>query len=146
MKSFKKFIDAEKYAMEVSAKELRGISIVHLFRDGKSRNDLKNIKRDFTVMDTKNEWFYGIDYVMLISNYETPFEVHFTSPKSGKHIEGYATKELAENRCKELKNDNYTKDIYQINLTPKQYYENWVKPFTWSKEISNEYRQTLIEQ
>ena len=132
MKSFEKYIDAETYAKEVSARELKPISIVHLFN-----------KKDFTVMDTP-EWFFGIQYIMLISNFKTPFEVHSTSPKSGKHIEGFATKELAQSRCTELRKENYRKDIYQLDLTPAQYFENWVKPFQRSKEISNEYRQTLM--
>jgi hypothetical protein len=134
MKSFKKYIDAENYAKEVSAKNLKPISIVHLL----------NCK-DFTVMDTKDEWFCHIQHVMLISNFKTLFEVHSVSPKSGKHIEGFATKELAQNRRTELEKGNYRKNIYQLDLTLEQYSENWVKPFMRSEEASNEYRKTLME-
>lgn len=134
MKSFEKYIDAENYANEVSARDLKPISIVHLLNS-----------KDFTVMDTKDEWFCHIQFVMLISNFTTPFEVHSTSPNSGKHIEGFTTKELAQSRYKELVKENYRKDIRQMDLTPAQYFENWVKPFQRSKEVSNEYRQTLME-
>jgi len=134
MKSFKKYIDAENYANEVSARELKPISIVHLLNN-----------KDFTVMDTKDEWFCHIQHVMLISNFKTPFEVHSTSPKSGKQIQGFATKELAQNCYKELIKENYRKDIRQIDLTPEQYFENWIKPYQRSTEISNEYRKTLME-
>jgi hypothetical protein len=144
MKTFKKYLDAEKYAMEISAKELRCISIVHLFREGLSRNDLKKIKRDFTVMDTKNEWYFGIDHVMLISNFETPFIVRSISPKSGEHINGFPTKELADVFYKKLVEEKYRNGIYRVNLTHEQYIEQWVTPFQRCKEISDEYRKTLI--
>ena len=133
MKSFEKYIDAENYAKEVSAKDLKPISIVHLLNS-----------KDFTVMDKKDEWFCHIQHVMLISNFITPFEVHSISHKSGKHIEGFATKELAQSRYKELMKENYRKDIRQMDLTPEQYFENWVKPFKRSMEIQEAHRQTLI--
>lgn len=133
MKSFKKYIDAENYANEVSAKQLKSISIVHLFN-----------QKDFTVMDTPNEWFYGIEFVMLISNFKILFEVHSKSPDSDKHIEGFPTKELAEQRFKELHKAKYRKDIVQIDLTEEQYLNNWVTPFQRSHNLSKEYRKTLM--
>lgn len=133
MKSFEKYIDAENYAKEVSAKELRTISIVHLFQE-----------KDFTVMDIKNEWSYGIQHVMSIKNYDTPFEVHFISPKSGSHIEAYPTKEMANTRVAELKKEGYRRDIFQIDLTPEQHYKNWVETSERCKSVIEEYRQELL--
>lgn len=135
MKTFEKYIDAEKYAMEVSAKELKSISIVNLFK-----------KKDFTVMDTPNEWFYGITHVMLITNFETPFELHWKLFKNGSTIiEAFPTQELVEKRFKELKGAGYGKNLFRMNLTHEQYLERWVTPFKRSKEISNEYRKSLLE-
>ena len=145
MKTFKKYIDAEKYAMEISAKELRCISIVHLFREGKSRNDLKDMKRDFTVMDTPNEWYFGIDYVMLISNFETPFQIFYTSPKAGSVSEMYPTKEQRDVRYKELLTwGKLYWFVYKKDLTPEQYLKECVEPYQNNKRISAEYRKTLI--
>jgi len=135
MKTFNKYIDAEKYAMEVSAKELKAISIVHLFK-----------KKDFTVMDTPNEWFYGITQVMLIQNFETPFELHWKLFKNGSDVvEAFPTKELVEKRFKELKEAGYGKSLFRLDLTKEQYLERWVTPFKRSKEISDEYRKTLLQ-
>lgn len=140
MKSFEKYIDAENYAKEVSAQQLKPISIVHLFE-----SKPWNHKREFTVMDTKDEWFYGIEHVMCIVNYDTPFLVHSYSPKSGQHTEGFPTKELADNRAKELRNEKYRRDIYQSDLTPEQHFDVFVKPFQRSMEIQEAHRQTLLE-
>lgn len=134
MKSFEKFIDAESYAMEVSAQKLKSISIVK-----------RMTGKNFIVCDEGGSDAKCHDqFVMLISNYETPFEVHYTSIKAGKIIQGFALKELRDEFYKELINHKY-KDVIRVDLTPEQYYENWVKPYLRSKEISNEYRKTLIE-
>lgn len=147
MKSFEKFIDAETYAMEVSAKKLKSISIVHLF-NGKSKieNEQKNTKRDFTVMDKKDEWSYGINFVMNIQNYETPFEISYISPKVGRIYQYFPTKEQRDNCYKELVKENFFKYVFQRDLTPEQYLKECVEPYSWSNKIKNEYRQTLIEQ
>ncbi len=145
MKSFEKYIDAENYAKEVSARDLKPISIVHLFNEqGKNYRKDRTHKKEFTVMDTKDEWFFGIEHVMLICNYTTPFEVHSESPKSGLQIQGFPTKELATNNYNELKRAGYHKNIFQRDLNPEQYFEEYVKPYTRSKEMVEEYRQTLI--
>ncbi|HEY4755791.1 MAG TPA: hypothetical protein VIH28_07040 [Ignavibacteriaceae bacterium] len=146
MKTFKKYLDAEKYAMELSAKRMECISIVHLFIEGKSRNDLKGLKRDFTVIDTKDEWSYGIDFVMNIKNFETPFELSYISPKVGRIYQNFPTKESRDVRYKELIKENFFKYVYTRDLTPEQYFKECVEPYHWSNEISNSYRQTLISQ
>jgi hypothetical protein len=134
MKSFAKYIDAEKYAKEVSARDLKSISIVHLFPS----------KKEFTVMDTKNEWFYGIEYVMSIKNYDTPFEVHSVSPKSGLHIEAYPTKEMANTRAVELRKEGYRRDVFQKDLTSEQHFKNWVETSLRCQSVIDEYRQELL--
>lgn len=133
MKSFKKYIDAETYANEVSAKELKPISIVHLHN-----------KKDFTVIDKKDEWFWGITHVMLITNFEARFIVHSISPKSGEHFEGFPTKELSNKRETELRNSKYRKNIFQSELTSEQYQAIFVTPYKRSAEISETYRQELL--
>ncbi len=145
MKSFEKYIDAENYAKEVSARDLKSISIVHLFNEqGKNYRKDRTHKKDFTVMDTKDEWFYGIQHVMLITNYTTPFEVRSESPKSGLQIQGFPTKELAMKSYDELKRAGYHKNLFQRDLTPEQYFDEYVKPYERCKAFSEEYRQTLI--
>jgi len=133
MKSFKKYIDAENYAKEVSAKELKSISIVHLFQ-----------KKDFTVMDKPNEWQYGISHVMSIHNFATPFEVHSKSPRSGIHIEAFPTKEFAQKRYDKLIQEKYRQDVFMKDLTPEEHYEKWVKTSDVCKNLHNEYRQKLL--
>lgn len=139
MKRFEKYIDAENYAKEVSARELKSISIVHLF-NSKS----KKMEKDFTVMDIKNEWFYGLQLVMSVKNYKTPFEVHSYSPKSGKHVEAFATSEMAEARAKELRKEGYRKDIHRKDLTEEEYFNNWVKPYERCNTMVEEHRQELM--
>jgi len=145
MKSFKKYIDAENYAKEVSAKELKPISIVHLFNEqGKNYRKDRTHQKDFTVMDTKDEWFYGIQFVILISNYITPFEVRSESPKSGLQIQAFPTKELAMNNYNELKIAGYHKNIFLRDLTTEQYQDEYVKPYSRCNAIVEEYRQELL--
>lgn len=139
MKSFEKYIDAENYAKEVSARELKPINIVHLF-DSKPSNR----KKEFTVIDIKDEWFYGIQLVMCIKNYDTPFEVHSYSPKSGQHVEAFPTRELADIRAIELKRERYRRDVWQRDLTPEQYQDIWVKPYSRCNAFVEEHRQELL--
>jgi hypothetical protein len=141
MKSFEKYIDAENYAKEVSARDLKPISIVHLFEKRR-----KDHKKDFVVMDIKDEWYWGIVFVMLITNYETHFEVGYTSPKVGRIVEAFPTKELATNRYKELVKENFRKDIYQRDLTKEQYINEYITPYQRSKAVADEHRMTLINQ
>jgi len=151
MKRFTKYVDAENYAKEVSARELKPVSIVHLFsgkRTGSWVDSLGNVKhtygeKEFTVMDTPNEWFYGIEHVMLVRNFESPFEVHSFSPKSGNHVQAFPTKELADKKVIELKGGGW-KNVYRLDLTNEQYLDKWVNPFKRSNEISSKYRKTLL--
>lgn len=140
MKTFKKYIDAENYAKEVSAKELRHISIVRLPK-GKRWKDGHN--SEFVVFE-KNEWSWGVEHVMLITNYETLFEVRYTSPKSGVIIQGFPTKELRDIRYKELVSDKYWKDIFTRDLSQQQYFDEYVKPYEKSRAISEEYRKKML--
>lgn len=145
MKTFKKYIDAENYAKEVSARELKPISIVHFFNEqGKNYRKDRTHSKDFTVMDKKDEWFYGLQHVMCVTNYKTPFEVHSYSPKSGKHVEAFPTSEMAEARVKELKKEGYRKDIYRKDLTEEEYFNNWVKPYERCNAMVEEHRQELM--
>jgi hypothetical protein len=141
MKSFKKFIEAEKYAKEVSAKNLKPVSIVRL-PCGKKYKDGYSL--DFTVMDTKDEWHWGVEYVMLITNYKTPFEVKYISPKRGLITQAFPTKELRDIRFKELLSDKYWKDISRRDLTTEQYFNDYIKPFEQSLKIQEEYRKKLL--
>ena len=141
MKSFPKYIDAENYAKKVSASQLKSISIVHL---PVGKNWKAGYSRDFTVMDTKDEWHWGIEYVMCITNFESPFEVNYISPKAGRVTEYFPTKERQETRYNELVAEKFRKDICKRDLSSEQYFNECVKPYEWSKQISNEHRQTLI--
>lgn len=114
MISCKTYPEAEKIAMAISKKELRSISIVQRCNYGKPSKTAYD-GQDFIVCDNYKN---GIEdrmshdkFVMLISNYETPFEISSVSPKSGLHIECFPTKEQANVRYKEIIKDNYRRQI-----------------------------------
>lgn len=142
MKRFEKYIDAENYAKEVSARELRPISIVHLYC---AKTKKWGGNKDFTVMDTKDEWYYGINHVMLITNFETPFKIIFTSPKSGGHTEYFPTEEKQKARLKEIRDTKYFSVLYVSKLTSEQYFEECIKPYERSNQMVEEHRKTLME-
>jgi len=136
MKKFVKYINAEKYAMKISAERLKGIDIIK-----------RSNGTDFIVCDNGGKDRKCHDsFVMAINNFETPFEVYSRSPKSGKHIEGFPTKELAQARQKELLGEKYRTDIQYKELCDKDYYNLRVKPFVNARDNNSRknYRDSLI--
>jgi hypothetical protein len=114
MISCKTFEQAESIAKKLSAEQLRSISIVQRCNYGKSYKTAYE-GQPFIVCDNYKN---GIEdrkshdkYIMLITNYNTPFEVYSISPKSGEHWEMFPTKELALIRMSELRKDGYRKNI-----------------------------------
>lgn len=104
MISCKTLEQAETIAKEISAKELRSISIVKRYRGS-----------NFIVCDNYKN---GIEdrkchdkFILLVTNYKAPFGVYSVSPKSGEHWEYYPTEQQRDDRYKELVKDRYRKDI-----------------------------------
>lgn len=94
---------ALEVAMEISKQELRGLQIVTRCDDTKFII-VTNIDRDRKSHDYM---------IMWVQNFESPYEIHSISPKSGEHIEGFPTTELADARYKELTECGYRKNIYK---------------------------------
>ena len=101
MLPFDTYEEAEEKANEISVKRLTSISIVK-----------RNGGKKFIVCDGGgNDRKSHDNFIMLITNYETPFEVYSISPKSGEHWDLFPTVERANGYYKELVGCGYRKSI-----------------------------------
>lgn len=100
------FPEIKAIANRISKKELRSISIWQRF-------DFKNQKYcdDFMVFTEPDEQKHLDKFIMLITNFDSPFEVYSKSPKSGEHWEYFPTAELVDKRYSELIKEKYRTDI-----------------------------------
>lgn len=119
----KTFEQAEKVAKEISAKELRSISIVQrglrLANNNILINELNGLRivpnRDFIVCNKGgNDRECHDIYTMLVTNFESPFEVKSISPKSGEHSDWFPTISSADTYYKELIEEKYRKSVQRM--------------------------------
>ena len=106
---YKNIESAIETAEQLSAQRLDCISIVKRYDFKKQRIDEFN----FVVCDCGNDRKHLDSFVLLVKNFETPFEVDSVSPKSGQHTDCFATKELANEYYSKLCKENYRHSIYK---------------------------------
>ena len=75
MKTFKRFIDAEKFAMNLSQKEKKSIPIVR-------KNGLFYVSNKID-----DEYLVHSQFIFLIKNYTPKYQVSYHSKESGEHID-----------------------------------------------------------
>lgn len=109
MIKFDKYDDALEKANEISKDKLKSISIV------KRCNGTDFIVCDGNVSEDRKS---HDQFIMLVTNFESPFSVHYTSPKSGKHIDSFPTWKQATNHYKRLLESNYYNSTYRTHTKP----------------------------
>jgi len=98
--------EAKEVGMKKSKKNLKGYSI---FKRNSQHKDGAN--KFYIVGEIKVKCHDCFQF--YCHNYNTPFEVKSTSPKSGLHIDMFPTVELADIHYNELLKENYRTDIYK---------------------------------
>jgi hypothetical protein len=119
MKTFTTYNKALKTANEMSAKELRSISIWQ-------RYDFTNQKyeKGFMIFTEPNEQKHLDKFIMLVTNFKSPYGVHFISPKSGEHWQFFPTQQQAQELFDAYVKLKYHRDIYKLYV-PKADDENF---------------------
>lgn len=107
MQTFKDYNEALIYANRISAERLTSITIVQRVED------------EYIVCDNGcNDRQAHDHHVMMVTNFESPYELHYVSPKSGQHIDMFPTREKLEQRYKVIVNTKYYFNISKkITLT-----------------------------
>jgi hypothetical protein len=100
MQTFRDYNEALIYANRISAERLVSITIVQRVED------------EYIVCDNGSNDRQAHDHhIMMVTNFDSPYELHYKSPKSGQDIAMFPTREKLEQRYKEMVKDTYYFDI-----------------------------------
>jgi len=111
---FNDFDKAYSVGMTLSSERLKSFSIVQPFCF-----ETQEYLNEFRLLCDKGDDRTQFDkFIILCHNYDVPYEVHSTSPKSGNHIEMFPTVEQRDVRYRELLKCGYRTKIFIKDVLP----------------------------